>query len=298
MERSLAPSAVYMQTWACMQTARVILILFAGLLCAPISATTLRINGSTTVNPPVAEAAEILRRECGMAIQVDTQGGSSGGISSLGDGLAEIGMVSKPLTEADRKKYPEVSFTAHHIGEDAVALVVSRDVWEGGVRSLSAEQMRGIYEGRVRNWSDLGGPNRRIAFFNKEPGRGTWEVFAAWLYGHASKAPSVSWPEVGGNEEARNKVASTRGALSQLSVPWADGRRLFALAIQLDDGSKVAPTPENLANRRYPLARPLLLLTDGEPASEARVFIDFLLGPRGQEIIRRHGFLPPAADTP
>ncbi|NOX99939.1 MAG: hypothetical protein GXP30_09450, partial [Verrucomicrobia bacterium] len=45
----------------------------------------LKINGSTTVNPPAAEAAEILRAEKGMQIQIDTQGGSSGGISMLGD---------------------------------------------------------------------------------------------------------------------------------------------------------------------------------------------------------------------
>ena len=71
---------------------------------------TLKINGSTTVNLPVAEAAEILRAERKMDIQVDTQGGSAGGISMLGDGLAHIGMSSKPLSDADRAKYPKVRF--------------------------------------------------------------------------------------------------------------------------------------------------------------------------------------------
>ena len=66
----------------------------------------LKINGSTTVNPPAAEAAEILRAEKGMQIQVDTQGGSSGGIAQLGDGLVQIGMSSKPLVADDRTKCP------------------------------------------------------------------------------------------------------------------------------------------------------------------------------------------------
>jgi phosphate transport system substrate-binding protein len=48
------------------------------------AAETLKINGSTTVNLPVAEAAEILRAEQKLNIQVDTQGGSAGGISMLG----------------------------------------------------------------------------------------------------------------------------------------------------------------------------------------------------------------------
>src|SRR4051794_4025035 len=98
------------------------------LLSAAANATTLKINGSTTVNLPAAEAAEILRAEKKMDIQVDTNGGSSGGISALGDGLIQIGMSSKPLASDDRAKYPNVRFKEIKIGEDAVALIVSKDV--------------------------------------------------------------------------------------------------------------------------------------------------------------------------
>jgi phosphate transport system substrate-binding protein len=258
---------------------------------SPASAATLKVNGSTTVNLPVAEAAEVLRAERGMAIQVDTQGGSAGGISMLGDGLVQVGMSSKPVADEDRSKYPNVKFNPVQIGEDAVALIVARDVWEGGVRSLSKQQAKDIYEGRAANWKDLGGPDRRIAFFNKEPGRGTWEVFVHWLYGNPGQAPPVSFPEVGGNEETRNKVASTPGALSQLSASWADGKTVFALALKDDAGDDVLPTPDNIATRRYPMSRPLFVVTDGEPAGDVKVFVDFLLSARGQELVRKHGYL-------
>src|ERR1043165_4576446 len=81
------------------------------------SAETLKINGSTTVNLPVAEAAEILRAEQKMDIQVDTQGGSAGGISMLGDGLVQLGMISKHVADDDRAKYPKARFWDIHIGE-------------------------------------------------------------------------------------------------------------------------------------------------------------------------------------
>ena len=263
------------------------------ILLAPLfaNAATLKINGSTTVNLPVAEAAEILRAEKKMDIQVDTQGGSAGGLSALGDGLVQIGMSSKPLSDVDRAKYPKADFKLTRIGEDAVALIVSKDVWEGGVRALTKQQMLDVYEGRIRNWKEVGGPEQRVAFFNKEPGRGTWEVFAHWLYGDAKKAPPVSFPEVGGNEETRNKVASTRGALSQLSASWADGQKVFALGLKLDDGSVVQPTPDNIATEKYPMSRPLFLLTKGEPNGEEKVFVDFLLGEGGQALVRKHGYL-------
>ncbi len=255
------------------------------------SAETLKINGSTTVNLPVAEAAEELRAQKKLDIQVDTQGGSSGGISGVGDGLVQLGMSSKSISDADRAKYPKVNFNPIHIGEDAVAMIVSRDVWEGGVKSLTQQQLRDIYEGRITDWKDVGGKPQRIAFFNKEPGRGTWEVFAHWLYGDAKKAPQVSFPEVGGNEETRNKVSSTRGAMSQLSASWTDNQKVFALGIKADAGEVVQPTPENIVSRRYGMSRPLFLLTNGEPQGDARTFVDFMLGSRGQELVKKHGYL-------
>jgi len=266
-----------------------LLALFAAPLLA--GAETLRINGSTTVNLPVAEAAEILRAEQKLDIQVDTQGGSAGGISMLGDGLVQIGMASKHVSDDDRAKYPAVRFYEIQIGEDAVALIVSRDVWEGGVKAVTRQQMKDIYEGRITNWEALGGKSQRIAFFNKEPGRGTWEVFVHWLYGNAKAAPQVNFPEVGGNEETRNKVASTRGALSQLSASWADGQKVFALGLKLDAGTVIEPTNANIATRKYPLSRPLFLLTRGEPEGIAKIFVDFILGERGQELVRKHGYL-------
>jgi len=251
----------------------------------------LKINGSTTVNPPVAEAAEILRAKTGMEIQVDTQGGSSGGISLLGEGLVHLGMASKALSAEDRGKFPDCDFKEIGIGADAVALIVSKDVWEGGVQQISKEQMASIYEGKISNWKELGGPDQRIAFFNKEPGRGTWEVFAKWLYGDSHDAPQASFPEVGGNEETRNKVASTRGAISQLSASWADGETVFALGIQTDKEEVIQASGQNIASGIYPMSRPLFVLSNGEPTGDAKVMVDFLLGEEGQELVRKHGYL-------
>jgi phosphate transport system substrate-binding protein len=270
-----------------------VLILAAsiGLATGALRAETLKINGSTTVNLPAAEAAEILRAEQQLDIHVDTQGGSSGGISLLGDGLIEIGMLSKHVSGEDRAKYPDVPFKEIHIGEDAVALIVSKDVWDGGVRALSKQQAKDIYESKVNNWKAVGGKSQRIAFFNKEPGRGTWEVFVHWAYGSPKAAPQVSFPEVGGNEETRNKVAGTRGALSQLSSSWADGKKVCALGIRLEDGSVIAPTNDNIATQKYPLSRPLFLLTRGEPAGVVKTFVDFMLSERGQALVKKHGYL-------
>ena len=102
----------------------------------------------------------------------------------------------------------------------------------------------------------------------------------------------MSYPEVGGNEETRNKVAGTRGAISQLSSSWADGSKVFALALVGDDGQPVQATEENIATRKYPMSRPLFGLTNSEPINEAKTMVEFLLSDRGQALVKKHGYLP------
>jgi len=271
------------------------LVALGTLIALQAPAAAIKVVGSTTVNPVVAEAAELLRA-AGATVEIDTLGGSAGGFAALAEGRADLGMSSRPVTERDRRRF--AGLRAHVIGYDAVALVVSRDVVDGGVRAATKEQLRAIYEGRLRRWSELGGADRRIVFFDKEPGRGTWEVFATWLYGSADAVPRTRHREVGSNEEVRTKVATTPGAISQLSVAWLGDDRLAAIAIVDDDGRPVEPTPAAIAAGRYPIVRPLLLMSVGPPTGAAERLISLLQSERGQAIVARHGYLPLAGDEP
>jgi phosphate transport system substrate-binding protein len=269
-----------------------ILASLGGATLLDAAAPPLRVNGSTTINPVVVEASNLLRAEKGLVIQVDTQGGSSGGMAALGERRAEIAMVSRPLVDEDRVKYPKAHFVGTRIGLDGVALIVSRDLWEGGIKALTKAQVRGLYEGKIKNWKEIGGPDRRVVFFNKEAGRGTWEVFAHWVYGDPKKAPLVNLPEVGANEEARSKVSATPGSISQLSAAWADNRRIFAVGLKGEDGKILLPTPAAILDGSYPLNRPLQLVTDGPPQGAAKLLIDLILSPRGQALVRKNGYQP------
>lgn len=254
------------------------------------SGTSLRVSGSTTVNPVAADAAEALRAE-GMAITVDTQGGSAGGLAQLAAGQIDVAMSSKPIGDDDRAASPGVDFTPIRIGADAVGVVVTRAVFDGGVTSLTREQAAALFEGRVANWSELGGPDLAVFVYDKEPGRGTREVLDAYLYGPDGEAPpppdSARYAVVGGNEETRAKLSSTPGAVGPLSTAFVAGSAdLVAVAL---DG--VEPTPEAITSGDYAMARPLFLVTDGEPQGDARRFIDYVLSPAGQELVTAHGYL-------
>ncbi len=73
-----------------------------------------------------------------------------------------------------------------------VTVVVARTVWESGVHALKREQILGFYENKTRSWKEVGGEDRPMIFFDPAHERGTWEIFAAWLYGDIQRAPAVT----------------------------------------------------------------------------------------------------------
>lgn len=255
-----------------------------------LKAETLRVSGSTTVNPVAADAAEVLRKQ-GLTVTVDTQGGSAGGIAQLGEGQIEVAMSSKEVADEDRQAYPSVDFVSTQIGADAVGIIIRKEVYDGGVKSLTKDQVKGLFEGKVANWSEVGGPDLAVFIYDKEPGRGTREVLDKYLYGKNAKAPSPprsdNYAIVGGNEETRAKLLSTPGSVGPLSSAFVAGRpELVAVAV---DG--VLPTSEHIKDRTYPMARPLFLVTDGKPTGPAKRFIDFVVSAAGQKIVTSHGYL-------
>ena len=267
------------------------LVLLVAAACGGSGAShgTLRVSGSTTVNPVAADAAEVLRKQ-GLKITVDAQGGSAGGITQLAQGQVEIAMSSKPISDEDRKAAPGTDFQAAQIGADAVGVVVRREVFDGGVRSLNREQLKALFEGRVQNWNELGGPDVEVFVYDKEPGRGTREVIDKYLYG-TQKAPpppqSNNFAIVGGNEEGRAKVLSTAGGVTPLSTSFITGyAKLAAIAV---DG--VEPTPAHVVDQAYPMFRPLYLVTNGRPSGAAKTFVDYVLSGDGQQLVTRHGYL-------
>ena len=252
-------------------------------------ASSLRVSGSTTVNPVAADAAEVLRQQ-GTKITVDASGGSAGGIAQLGAGQVEVAMSSKPLSADDKAMFPSVDFVSTQIGADAVGVVVRREVFDGGVKSLTKEQATRLFEGRLANWKELGGPDLPVFVYDKEPGRGTREVLDKYLYGKEKAPPpptSDSYAIVGGNEETRAKLLSTPGSAGPLSTSFITG--FDKLAVVAIDG--IEPTPENVRTAAYPMARPLFLITNGPPTGPAKSFVDFVLGPEGQQLVTKHGYL-------
>jgi phosphate transport system substrate-binding protein len=157
---------------------------------------------------------------------------------------------------------------------------------------VSKQEMLKIYEGDITNWKQLGGGDQRIKFYSSERGRGTWEVFALWLYGELRRAPVGKFEIVVGGEDARNTVEFNSGSMSLAAPRWADGKSVCALGIRQEDGSVIEPSIANLVGKKYPLARPAVLVLGDTPTGAKKKLVEFMLTAKGQELVKRSELVP------
>ncbi len=112
-------------------------------------ATELRLSGSSTIAPLMLEiAGRFEKQHPGVTVDVQT-GGSGKGIADVRTGIAEIGMASRAL------KGDEQDLAATTIALDGVGMIVHKS---NPVAEWSRQQIIDIYQDRIRNWNELGGP--------------------------------------------------------------------------------------------------------------------------------------------
>jgi len=277
----------------CFISALVLLLGHGTLVPGPAAAagkTTIRMAGSTTVLPVAAKAAEaFLSLHPGLRITVNP-GGSGVGVKSVGRGLVDIGMVSREITEKEREYFRDVDFRVLVFARDAVACVVSAEVYEGGVKTLSREQIRAIYSGDITNWKDVGGPDREILVIDKEAHRGTRHVFMNYVFGERLAVARGARIISGSNNEEQTRVAMSDSAIGMLSIAWLN-KDVRGVGIT-EDKKTIKPTMENINNGTYPIVRDLTFVTNGPPRGVVKDFLDFIMGPAGTEIIRESGYVP------
>ena len=239
------------------------------------------LTGSSTVAPVVAEIARRYEAEHpGVRIDVQT-GGSSRGVNDARNGLAAIGMVSRDL------KASEGDLRASTIAWDGITVILHRD---NPVRQLSRAQIIGIYTGAIDNWRQLGGADRPIVVVNKAQGRSTLELFLKhFALGYRQVAADVI---VGDNQQGLKTVAGNVDAIGYVSIGAAAYEAQQGAPLQLLAVDGVAATLANVEQGRFPIARPLNLVTPPAASARADAFIRFAQSAAVADIIQQHYFIP------
>jgi phosphate transport system substrate-binding protein len=243
----------------------------------------LALSGSSTIAPLVSEIAKRFEaKHPGVRIDVQT-GGSSRGVADVRRGSVNVGMVSRTLAPG------EEGLTAHTIAMDGVAVIVHAT---NPVAELSGQQIVDIYTGRVTNWSAVGGNAAPITVVNKADGRSTLELFASHfkLERPAIKAHVV----IGENLHGVRTVVGDPNAIGYVSIGTAEFERSNRVPIKLLPLGGVPATMGNVRAGRFPLSRPLNLVTLGQRSALVDAFIAMASSTEVNDLVEAQFFVPTA----
>lgn len=232
---------------------------------------------------------------------------STSGIRMLIDGQIQFAQSSRPIAAQEQQEAQQKGFSLREIpiAIDGLAIAVNKNL---DIKGLTIDQLAGIYQGKVTNWNQVGGPNVPISALSRNPkSGGTVELFIEQVLNKQSFGSSVQI--VSTTTEALRRVIATPGAIYFASapevVPQCDVK---PIAIARTD-QFVAPYQElvnNCPTRRnplnttafqngtYPLTRNLSVIVKQNNGIEQRAgeaYANLLLSASGQDAIAKSGFV-------
>ena len=247
-----------------------------------------RIKGSDTVLPIAQQTAERFMALNPEARVTVTGGGSGVGISALQDKTTDIAMASRAIKFGEQMKAKAAGEDLQEavIAYDALAVVVHPS---NPVSRLTREQLEGIFRGKITNWKEVGGEDRRIVVYSRETSSGTYEFFKESVLKNKNyMAGSLSMPATGAIIQS---VSQTKGAIGYVGLAYVSPR-IKTIAVSYDGRRFAEPTLDNAVSKAYPIVRPLYYYYNAKDSATVAPLMNFILSAEGQDIIRKSGYIP------
>ncbi len=194
---------------------------------------------------------------------------------SVVDGGADIIFCAEPSAEqleyADEQGV-ELEFVP--IGKEAFVFIVNN---ENPVDNLTVEQIRGIYSGKYKNWSQVGGDNTIIDPVQRIEGSGSQSVMVSFMDGIPMKKNPFGFMGRAVGFSFRYYVSEIvdNGGVKMLSV------------------NGVYPDKENISSEKYPITVDFYAVyRKDNPNTNIKLLTDWILSDDGQKIIEKSGYIP------
>ncbi|MFG6439809.1 phosphate ABC transporter substrate-binding protein [Roseateles sp. LKC17W] len=242
------------------------------------------IVGSSTIAPLMSEIAKAFEKK-NPGVRIDVQsGGTSRGVLDVRQGTAQIGMVSRALKADEQSELRRVLLAL-----DGLSLIVHKS---NPVKSLSKDQVVGIYSGKITNWRDVGGPDLPINVVSKAEGRSTLEIFSHYfgLPYKDIKAHVV----IGDNQQGIQTVSGVPAGIGYVSIGTAEYEAGHGAAIRLVPLDGHVPSTAAVAQGGYPLSRELNLVFKADNEAQLDGLLKFAKTPEAAQLATKQFFVPAA----
>jgi phosphate transport system substrate-binding protein len=248
----------------------------------PLAAEQITVKGSTTVLPISQATAEVFM-DNNPSVRMSIQGGGSGvGMASLLDETADIGNASRAIKDKELQQAAArgIKPKAHVVAMDGIAVIVNPS---NSIKELTKEQVKGIYTGKISNWSQVGGSKGKIVVVSRDTSSGTYEAFNNLALQKKRVRPDALLEA--SNQAVVTVVSKTPGAIGYAGLGFVSGA-VKALKIE-----GVECTKETVLSGEYAYSRPLFMYTGGVPKGAIKQYLDFVVSSEGQRIVEAQGYV-------
>jgi ABC-type phosphate transport system, periplasmic component len=236
----------------------------------------------------------------------------SGNLVVVGNGPEQstLETLARSFEKANPRAYVDVVWDDHSkpvemvkSGEAHVAVTGSEDpfltatqiAWDGiGIlvhlsnftKEVTKQQVADIYSGKVKEWSELGGPETKILLIDRPKNQNIRDAFEREL-GIDGKIPNNA-KVIAKDDKVIKTVVGTlppMSAVAYISLTQGLAVVTSGVAVRLLPVDKVEPEVPTVKDGRYPLRRPVLLLAKKDPNPVVDAFVQFAQSPAGRQII-------------
>jgi len=216
---------------------------------------------------------------------------STDAFTKLQDGSAQLGMSSRRIVPAEARALKKAGAgnmispaQEHIIAVDGLVMIVHPS---NPVGSLTTDQVRDIYSGRVTNWSQIGGPDLAIQAISRQTGSGTRTVFEERM---STDATQANMTVAGDNNQVASLVNAQEGAVGYVGFAFQRGAKPLTLVNEC--GITTAPDSFSAKTEEYALQRRLYLYNRAETSDEKLSgLLDFATSTAADSVIRKAGFI-------
>lgn len=253
---------------------------------APTLSGRIDLDGSSTVQPFAAEAAErFLDENPGVAILVGIfPSRTGGGFKRFCAGEIDLASASRAIEDEEIRACRKrgIEYFELQVANDALTVVVNRE--NDWADCLTINELKKIWEpgSKVDTWSDVrsGFPEEELELFGPPVGSGTFDYFTEVIFGEegASRPDYIASDD---DNVTVERVARATGALGYLGLSYFSENEDELKALEIDGGSGcVAPSVETAQSRDYtPLSRPLFIYVKKESLQKpaVRTFVAYVI---------------------
>lgn len=262
------------------------------------------IDGSSTVGPILAAAAELFQEDNPDAEPTVGMSGTSGGFKKLIAGEADVVGASRPIKpeEAEKLKAAGIEYIEIPVAMDGLTVVVNKEnTW---ATSLTVDELKRIWEpgSKVTNWSQVraGFPNEPIKLFGAGTDSGTFDYFTLAIVGEEKASRDDYTPSEDDNVLVAG-VKGEKGGLGYFGYSYYESNKDALSAVAVDGGKgPIQPTYEGILDGTYaPLSRPLLIYVNKasyETKPQVKAFLSNLMA-RNEEIVKLANYVPAGSEV-